>query len=102
MLIGCGGAAPAPAPFAGLLTAGAGHTCVAGHDGTVSCWGSNPDGQLGIGSEMDSWTPAPVPGLAGVREVVAGSYHTCARGVDASVSCWGWNVGGQVGDGSIA
>ena len=62
----------------GRLSAGAGHTCAVEHDGRVSCWGSNPDGQLGDGSETDSPLPTRLSGLAGIRGVAAGSYHTCA------------------------
>jgi alpha-tubulin suppressor-like RCC1 family protein len=100
---GCGGASsPAAGLSMGRLSAGAGHTCAVTRAGGVSCWGSNPDGQLGDGAETDSPLPIPVAGLAGIREVAAGSYHTCARAGGGAVSCWGWNVGGQIGDGMIA
>src|SRR3954447_2874166 len=101
--VGCGsGAGPAAvvAPIEGRLAAGAGHTCVVEHAGAVSCWGSNADGQLGDGTEIDSPRPGPVSGLSGAAQLAAGSYHTCALTAAGTVSCWGWNVGGQIGDGT--
>lgn len=41
-------------------------TCAALMDGTVSCWGSNSNGQLGIGNMPPAPGPQPVPGLTGV------------------------------------
>ena len=57
------------------------------HDGTVYTWGSNAYGQLGDGTHA-ARTPAVVPGVANVIEVMAGS-HT-----------WGDGRDGQLGDGS--
>jgi alpha-tubulin suppressor-like RCC1 family protein len=52
---------------------------------------------LGIGTLVDSPTPADVAGLMGAAALGAG-YHTCARFPDGSLRCAGWNLYGQCGD----
>jgi alpha-tubulin suppressor-like RCC1 family protein len=60
-------------------------------DQTVKCWGSNNQGQLGLGSGAPSLqlTPTTVPGLTNVIAVAAGNGHTCALRTNGRVSCWG-------------
>src|SRR6185295_12107401 len=41
-------------------TNGGWHTCALRGDGTLWCWGSNDHGQLGIGTLVDTHTPAQV------------------------------------------
>ena len=82
----------------GRLSAGAGHTCAVERGGGVACWGSNPDGQLGDGSELDAPLPKRLDGLAASGRGGGELPHLRARERGA-VFCWGWNVGGQVGDG---
>ncbi|WP_367113022.1 hypothetical protein, partial [uncultured Thiodictyon sp.] len=75
------GAGPAPVRSGGL------HTCALATDGTAACWGYNWNGQLGNGTNTDSWVP-----VAGDRsgvlngktlaQVSAGLYHTCALATD--------------------
>ena len=47
-------------------------------DGTVWTWGSNTNGQLGIGTYTDNHVPIQVSGLTGVVAVAAGGYHVLA------------------------
>jgi alpha-tubulin suppressor-like RCC1 family protein len=85
------------------IAAGSYHTCVILDDGSVSCWGSNDNGQLGDGTTTDRHTPNQTSSLGTDRTAVAiaaGKYHTCAILDDGSVSCWGFNERGQLGDGT--
>ena len=84
------------------LAAGTAHVCARMSDGTVRCWGRNNNGQLGMGdsgSSTDRSSPAQIPALTGVDQVVAAGFRTCARS-GGSAKCWGQNLSGQVGDGT--
>ena len=82
---------------ASAISAGGNHTCALLTDATVSCWGSNVYGQLGIGTKINSNTPALVPGLQDVIAITAGEDQSCALLSDRSVKCWGANWGNQIG-----
>lgn len=73
------------------------HTCVILSDQTVSCWGENFYGQLGIGNNATQYSPVSVPGLTNIAEISLGFGHTCAINNTGSVWCWGFNVYGQLG-----
>ena len=86
------------------VVAGLAHTCARLADGTVACWGSNQEGQLGQGTFAASPAPAIVHGpagttgpLSGVIDIAAGTVHTCALVVNQGVFCWGDNTFGQLG-----
>ncbi len=82
------------------IDTGDGHTCAISMGGSVKCWGSNFDGQLGDGSTTDRWTAVDVSRLgSGVSAVATGSLHSCALTTDGGVKCWGYNENGQLGDG---
>jgi alpha-tubulin suppressor-like RCC1 family protein len=76
------------------------HSCAILKGGSVSCWGSNTEGELGRGTTTTQELAATVGGIANVVSVVPGADHVCARTADASVYCWGNNRYGQIGDGS--
>jgi alpha-tubulin suppressor-like RCC1 family protein len=90
------------------IVAGGVHTCGRRSDGTLSCWGYNVSGQLGLG--VDTWisaksggtdfrvvAPLSVPELDKIVEVTLGSDHTCARSTGGDAWCWGGNAAGEVG-----
>ncbi len=71
-------------------------------DSSMFAWGSNDDGQLGIGTSSGLRDrPTPV-GLSEVREVRGGGRHSLALLDDGTVWAWGANGEGQLGDGSTA
>lgn len=82
------------------IAAGRHHSCAVMANGTVKCWGSNAQGQVGDGSLDDRAGPVEVSGLTGVKAIDAGDSHTCAVTADGSVYCWGSNLHGQLGDGT--
>ncbi|MCC7541014.1 MAG: hypothetical protein IT379_32645, partial [Deltaproteobacteria bacterium] len=78
------------------------HTCARISDGSVQCWGSNFNGELGEGAGDFRETPGTVAGIAGVAALSAGGAHTCALGTIGNVTCWGGDRGEQLGDASLA
>ncbi len=84
------------------VTTGEAHSCALLSGGTVKCWGSNSDLQLGATATDASPTPVPVAGLAaGVTAIAAGTDnlgtgHTCAL-AGGVVQCWGNNSSGELG-----
>lgn len=87
------------------LVTGEFHSCALSASRRVLCWGSNGDGQLGIGSTIDRLFPTQVLALEssdgdGVIDIAAGYSHTCAVMSSNEVSCWGFNGDGQLGDGT--
>ena len=78
-------------------------TCAVTGSGSLMCWGSNSDGQLGNGTNTNSNVPVPVNGMgSGVVSVALGNRHTCAALASGGVKCWGWGANGQLGNGSTA
>jgi alpha-tubulin suppressor-like RCC1 family protein len=77
--------------------------CALLSDGTVKCWGSDGDGQLGDGGPIDmfgkSATPVAVSGLTGVTTIAAGPNHFCALVAGGAIKCWGFNNTNQLGNG---
>ena len=71
-----------------------------GSGGSVWAWGRNLHGQLGNGTTVNRYSPAPVPGLTGITQVSAGPGYTLALRSDGTVWAWGENDGGQLGDGT--
>jgi alpha-tubulin suppressor-like RCC1 family protein len=82
------------------LAGGAGHTCGITSVSKAYCWGTNFQGRLGNGSNIDSKTPVEVrPTGQGFSAIVTGTGHTCGL-VNGQAYCWGNNDSGQLGDGT--
>ena len=107
------------------IAAGFYHSCGLDVSGTVTCWGSDDQGQasppdllfetieaggyhncgLTQAGEIACWglDDSSLYDFGQVRnapggtfvQVSAGGYHTCALDPDGLVHCWGWNGAGQ-------
>lgn len=89
------------------ITVGGSQSCAILDNGELKCWGSNGDGELGVGDTNDRGDEAgemgddlPAVDLGTNRTaatVAAGSEHTCALLDNGEVKCWGENVDGKLG-----
>lgn len=102
----------APSRQVAQLTAGGYDNCVLYTDGTVSCWGYNVSGQLGVG---DAANVGDAPGEMGANlrrvdlgtgrtavQIDAGANVNCAVLDNGALKCWGANDSGQLGQGDTA
>jgi alpha-tubulin suppressor-like RCC1 family protein len=79
---------------------GGGQVHVVMADGTVSSWGSNNFGQLGVGSQLSYISqPQQIAKLPPVQALAAGGTHSLAATRDGHVFAWGGNLYGQLGVG---
>jgi alpha-tubulin suppressor-like RCC1 family protein len=86
-----------------VLSLGENHACgIESQTRRLYCWGSNAEGQLGLGDENPRLTPTLVPTSAPVAALATGYQHTCAVLGDGSLWCWGNNTEGQLGQGDDA
>jgi alpha-tubulin suppressor-like RCC1 family protein len=99
-----GGSQLRPVPVSGMATnvaqlaGGADFNVSLRSDGTVWAWGNNSSGQLGDGTNQNSFVPVQVHGLpAGIVQVTAGLNHAGAVASDGSVWTWGDNSHGELG-----
>jgi len=74
--------------------------CALTSDGSVYCWGSNRQNQLGDGTRTNSSVPVSVQLPNAARGIAVGQQHACAA-LPFSIRCWGLNTYGQLGNGSI-
>lgn len=82
------------------LALGWNFSCARHTDNSVSCWGSNSEGQLGRGSFGPSVTsPQVIAGLS-ASSIAVGQQHACAV-VAGTVVCWGNDDFLQLGDGTV-
>jgi alpha-tubulin suppressor-like RCC1 family protein len=82
------------------VVAGEASTCVILTDASVRCWGSNGQGELGLGKASPDERPSKVAELSNVDGLCLASAHACALTKDGKLLCWGTNAHGQVGDGT--
>jgi alpha-tubulin suppressor-like RCC1 family protein len=112
---------PAPAPVVGAdklplkdiarISASFWHACAIKKGGSVHCWGSNEQGQLGhSGGDMactnDDGASVPcnptptqvgLPGGISAASVSVGLRYSCVATTGGDVYCWGHNPFGQIG-----
>jgi alpha-tubulin suppressor-like RCC1 family protein len=81
--------------------AGLAHNCVINDNLTVSCWGTNTQGELGNGQNDNSSSAVLVKNLNKANDLAVGANHTCVlQGSNNVAICWGDNTYGQLGDNS--
>ena len=71
-----------------LCSTGLFHTICLSDDGVVYSIGGNGQGQLGLGSKMDTWVPKPIQNLPKIKMVSCGLFFTFC--VDTNGSLWGF------------
>lgn len=90
-----------PAPVTSApISVGTYGSCAVTASGGVACWGNYTSGELGGGTETDTWVPFNVPGLSGIVSVAVGRTHECALDTTGKAWCWGSNFAGQLGVGT--
>jgi alpha-tubulin suppressor-like RCC1 family protein len=78
------------------------HSCAVRTDGTLWCWGTDGNGQLGNGATTgDQDTPVQeVTAATDWAQVSKTFAHTCAVKTDGTLWCWGADTNGQLGNGA--
>jgi alpha-tubulin suppressor-like RCC1 family protein len=88
---------------ANTVTTGGAHSCARFVLGNIRCWGSNGNGQLGLGNTTvigDNESPTTNVNLGGTSAgVSSGAGHTCAV-LSGVILCWGFNLNGHLGIGA--
>jgi alpha-tubulin suppressor-like RCC1 family protein len=75
-----------------------GDSCAIRTNGSLWCWGTNVDGEIGNGATpTKEWSPVQVGSILTWRSVATGSGHVCANRTDDTLWCWGKNTSGQLG-----
>ncbi len=81
------------------------HACALRQNNTVSCWGANDAGQIGVTRDPTintpkHPTPVQVPNLTDVEKIALEGDYSCALLKDGTVKCWGWNDSRILGAGT--
>jgi len=104
---------PTPGAVSGVTTAtsvvsdGGTDYCALLTSGSVDCWGTNSEGDLGNGTTTGpdcsgtcNPTPGAVTGVTTAKSVVSDGDGYCAVLTSGSVDCWGNNSSGSLGNGT--
>jgi len=71
------------------------------NDGTIKAFGSNDQGQLGLGNVVNPIsTPTLIPNLSNVKQISCGAQHSLVLLNDSTVKSFGNNYNGQLGLGN--
>lgn len=95
------GIVPGPRLAASTLSVGEGFACALDGTGAAYCWGSNSNGQLGIGAAGDRSTPTPVAGSLSFASISAGVTHACGVTKAGKAWCWGEGASNRLGNGAV-
>ncbi|UJR83393.1 RCC1 domain-containing protein [Sandaracinus amylolyticus] len=97
--VACWGGATASAPPHAIegvdgsavrsLAVAQGAACALLNDGSVSCWGSGAEGQLGAAQSVESARAVRIEGIPPARTIAAYEAEICISGDDGSAWCWG-------------
>lgn len=80
--------------------------CALSATGQIICWGSNGNGQLGVGDtvnrggvrgDMGELRAIDLQPNGTATHVAVGNNHACAVFDRRTLKCWGWNYEGQLG-----
>ena len=84
------------------IRAGSASFCARRGDGTVACWGSNGNAELGTGmaTNTNSKTAVNIPGITDAIDLAFASETLCVLHAGGTVTCWGENSFGQIGNGT--
>ena len=64
--------------------------------------GYNAEGELGLGTTVDEYSPVQVTGISNVRTIGSGWYHSAAIKNDGTLWTWGFGLSGALGTGAYA
>ena len=76
------------------------HTITLSNDGTVHSFGSNREGELGLGHNNNASLATPIPNLPKINLVSCGGYFTVCVDYEGFVWSFGENHAGQLGTGN--
>jgi alpha-tubulin suppressor-like RCC1 family protein len=80
------------------LAVGDNHTCGLTAAGAAWCWGTNSQGQLGDGTQVDRETAVAVQGGHVFARLAVGYEHSCGLTTAGAIYCWGHGSYGSMGD----
>ena len=83
------------------IASGLEHTLAIKSDGTLWAWGRNDNGQLGIGTIINSNIPIQIGTATNWKIVSGGANHSAGIKTDGTLWTWGDNFFGQLGNGAF-
>jgi alpha-tubulin suppressor-like RCC1 family protein len=92
-----------PATAFRIVQAGLLHSCALSLSRQLWCWGSNGEGQIGVGGPIVPGSFVAIDsGFVGndFAAVTTTGLHTCGLSTAGQAACWGYNSSGQLGNGT--